>query len=296
MNLRDLKYLVSLAEHRHFGKAAEICYVSQPALSMQIKKLEETLGVQLLERTNKSVILTNIGKIIAEHAQAILLQVDELQNIAKQSQNPYGGELRLGIFPTLGPYLLPHLIPKLTKKFPQLSIYLVESQTQILIESLQQGKLDVALLALPIDESSFTVTSLFEEEFLLAVPANHALAKRKIIKQSDLDSQTLLLLEDGHCMRSQALSFCHQMNATEAKNFRATSLETLRHMVTANVGITLIPKLACKPQHDIAYVPFQTPKPTRMIAAVWRTSSARKKLLQEIVVLIQKLKFVDKML
>lgn len=283
MNVRDLKYLVALIDSRHFGKAAEACFVSQPALSMQIKKLEEDLGVQLLERTNKTVILTEIGATLGERARCVLNQVDEMREIAKLAKDPFSGELKLGIFPTLAPYLLPHIIPKLTKVLPKLSFYLIEEQTAFLIEKLKQGKLDAAILALPVIENGFTISPLFEEEFILAVPKIHPLAKRKAIKQSELENSNLLLLENGHCMRDQALALCSSIKANENQNFRATSLETLRHMVAAGIGITLMPKLACKTNDGIAYIPFNLPKPTRSIGIVWRTSTAKDAMLKEIV-------------
>ncbi|EKD72964.1 MAG: LysR protein, partial [uncultured bacterium] len=244
MNTRDLKYLIALSDHHHFGKAAEACFISQPALSMQIKKLEETLGVKLLERTNKSVLLTDIGVTITERARQILNHVEEMRDVAKLAKDPYRGELKIGIIPTLSPYLLPLIIPSLAKKFPKIYFYLVEEKTAALIEKLKIGKLDVAILSLPVMESGFSSSLLFEEEFLLAVPSAHPLAKRKIIRQDDLDKQNVLLLEEGHCMREQTLALCHKMHAAETQDFRATSLETLRHMVAAGNGVTLMPKLA----------------------------------------------------
>ncbi|HLB43218.1 MAG TPA: DNA-binding transcriptional regulator OxyR [Gammaproteobacteria bacterium] len=288
MNIRDLKYLVALSDHRHFGKAAEACFVSQPALSIQIKKLEETLGVKLLERTNKSVLLTTTGIIITERARHILQQVEEMRDLAKLAKDPYSGELKIGIIPTLAPYLLPLIIPSLSKKFSKISFYLIEEKTAVLIEKLKIGKLDAAFLALPIVETSFTTSLLFEEEFLLAVPSAHPLAKRKTIKQNDLDNQPVLLLEEGHCMREQTLALCHKMNATEIQNFRATSLETLRHMVAADNGITLMPTLACQLNDGISYIPFSSPKPMRSIALFWRFSTTKKILLEDIATQIRK--------
>lgn len=283
MNIKDLKYLVALADHGHFGKAAAVCFVSQPALSMQIMKLEESLGVKLLERTNKSVLLTDHGAIIVAHARRILSQVDEVKEIAKLAKDPFSGELKIGIFPTLAPYLLPLIIPKLSKAYPKLSFYLVEEQTAVLVEKLKQGKLDAAFLAAPIVERNFQHALLFEEEFLLAVAASHPLAKLKSIKPQHLDNKNLLLLEEGHCMRDQALAVCHRTHAVEMQNFRATSLETLRHMVSAGVGITLIPRLACHANDAVAYVPFHSPKPTRSIGFYWRTNTAKQLLVDNIV-------------
>lgn len=292
MNTRDLKYLVALADLRHFGKAALACFVSQPALSMQIKKLEESLGVQLLERTNKSVMLTAIGSNIAERARFILSQIEEMRDTAKLAKDPYTGELKLGIIPTLAPYLLPHIIPVLSKKFPKLSFYLVEEQTHLLVKKLKEGNLDAAILALPVTEADLMSALLFEEDFLLAVPNNHPFANKKIIKSTDLANKNLLLLEDGHCMREQALAFCHRIQATETQNFRATSLETLRHMTAAGVGITLMPKLACRTDDGISYLSFGKPKPTRSIGLCWRASTAKKILLEDLASQIKKIKIL----
>ncbi len=289
MNTRDLQYLVALSDHRHFGKAADACFVSQPALSMQIKKLEETLGVKLLERTNKSVLLTETGIAITERARQILNQVEEMRDLAKLAKDPYSGELKIGIIPTLAPYLLPLIIPSLAKKFPKISFYLTEEQTSVLIEKLKTGKLDAAFLAHPVTETSFATSLLFAEEFLLAVPSTHPLAKRKTIKQNDLSNQNVLLLEEGHCMREQTLALCHKMNASETQNFRATSLETLRHMVAAGNGVTLMPKLAQQLNADISYIPFGAPKPMRSIGLYWRLSAAKKTLLQDIVIQVKKI-------
>lgn len=289
MNIRELKYLVALSEQRHFGKAAEVCFVSQPALSMQIKKLENYLGVQLIERTNKSVLLTDIGEAIAERSRNILNQILELHDTAKLFKDHHRGELKMGIIPTLAPYLLPNIIPTLTKSFSKLTLYLAEEQTGCLIEKLRQGKLDTIILAPPVDAPEFKTSRLFQEEFMLAAPKNHPLAKRKKVSQSELTNIKLLLLEDGHGMWEDSFDF-YQMNKTpDFNNFRATSLETLRHMVATGVGVTLIPKLACKPNNCIAYVPFTTPKPLRTVGMVWRASTAKKNLLEDIGMIIKKI-------
>lgn len=287
MNIKDLKYLVALADHGHYGKAADACFVSQPALSMQIIKLEKSLGVKLLERTNKSVLLTDYGVTIVERARHILDQIDEVREIAKLAKDPFSGELKIGVFPTLAPYLFPLIIPQLSKIYPKLSFYLIEEQTSLLIEKLKQGKLDAAFLAAPVIEKSFKSSLLFEEEFLLAAPISHPLAKLKVIKQQHLNKENLLLLEEGHCMRDQALAVCHSMQASEMQNFRATSLETLRHMVIAGVGITLMPKLACHSSDTIAYAPFLEPKPMRSIGLYFRANTAKQILLNAMIVEIK---------
>lgn len=288
MNIRDLQYLVALIDHRHFGKAADACFVSQPALSMQIKKLEQHLGVQLLERTNKSVMMTPIGAELGEHARQVIRQVDTMRDIARSAADPFGGELKLGIFPTLAPYLLPQIMPTLSGAFPRLSLFLLEEKTEHLLDKLRHGKIDAALLALPIEENNFTTLPLFSEEFLLAVPEGHKFAKKKTIAQTELKDEQLLLLEDGHCLREQALSFCYRLRAKENQNFRATSLETLRHMVAAGVGMTLMPKYACKNNDGIAYIKFKAPQPAREIGMVWRNSAARQQALRDIATQIKK--------
>ena len=278
MNLRDLKYLVALADHRHFGKAADASFVSQPTLSTQIRKLEDELGVALVERAPRKVMLTPVGREIVERARRIVAEVDQLGEVARRSRDPEAGTVRLGIFPTLGPYLLPHVVPRIRKRFPQLELLLVEEKSDVLLQRLREGTLDAALLALPLHDDQLHAEFLFEEPFLLAVPESHPLANHGPLALDDLSSQTLLLLEDGHCLRDQALDVCRTAGAGENGGFRATSLETLRPMVAANVGVTLLPSLAVKPpvaQSDaIRLLPFRDPQPSRRIAMVWRRSSA----------------------
>ena len=286
MNIRDLRYLVALAEHRHFGRAAEASFVSQPTLSTQIRKLEEELGVSLVERAPRRVMLTPVGREIADRAQRILADVDELHQIAQRSQDPDAGTVRLGIFPTLGPYLLPHVIPRVRERFPRLELLLVEEKTEILLRQLREGRLDAAVLALPVHDNQLVTRLLFEEPFLLAVPHGHRLAHHHLIALDDLRQESLLLLEDGHCLRDQALDVCRLSGADEKSGFRATSLETLRQMVAAGVGITLLPRLAVAPpvapSADISLVPFRTPPPYRRIAMIWRRSTAREGLLRKL--------------
>lgn len=289
MNIRDLEYLVAVAELKHFGKAAEVCYVSQPALSMQIKKLEENLGVKLLERTNKSVILTDCGSLIAERAREILNQVEELRQIAKSAIDPYCGELRIGIIPTLAPYLLPLIMPTLIAVYPKLKLYLIEGQTAALVEMLKQGKLHASFLASNIVDAGLEQTPLFEEEFELAFPSSHPLKSKKIIHPEDIPDLKLLLLDEGHCLRDQALSFCQQTHMNEVQNFRATSLETLRQMVAAGSGITLMPKLACVASEQISYRAFAKSKPVRIISLYRRAASSKQILLASIAEQIKKL-------
>lgn len=290
MNIRDLQYLVALADLKHFGKAAEACFVSQPALSMQIKKLEADLGVTLLERHSKAITLTTVGVAISNQARTILRQVAELRETAQQAQDPFSGECKLGIFPTLAPYLLPHIVPALHQAFPKLSLYLVEEKTAQLLELLHEGKLHAIMVALPIQATGLNNSPLFNEEFLLATSLNHPLAKHPRIDSSQLHQQELLLLEEGHCLREQALAVCHNMQAFDNKRFRATSLETLRHMVMSGIGMTLMPKLACQKNPHLRYIPFKSPQPQRTIGLVWRTATSQTQLLEQMVAVIRQLK------
>ena len=199
MNLRDLRYLVALADERHFGRAAAACFVSQPTLSTQIRKLEEELGVALVERAPRKVMLTPIGVQVADRARRIVGDVEQMKALARRSMDPEAGSIRLGLFPTLGPYLLPHAVPPLRARFPQLELLLVEEKSDVLLTRLRDGRLDAAILALPVDEDALHAEFLFEEPFLLAVSDQHPLAARERLSLQELSSQKLLLLEDGHC-------------------------------------------------------------------------------------------------
>ena len=293
MNLRDLRYLIALADLRHFGRAAEACHVSQPTLSTQVRKLEEELGVALVERAPRQVMLTAAGRDIVERARRVLADVEQMHAIARRATDPESGTIRLGIFPTLGPYLLPHVVPGVRARFPRLELLLVEEKTELLLAMLRDGRLDAALLALPLHEDWLECEFLFEEPFMLAVPAGHALAARHDLRLADLADQHLLLLEDGHCLRDQALEVCALAGAGEKEGFRATSLETLRQMVAAGVGITLLPMLAIKPpvssSPDLKLVDFRAPAPSRRVAMVWRRSSAMAGFLQQLAAVLRKL-------
>lgn len=280
MNLRDLRYLVAVADLRNFNQAAEQCSISQPTLSTQIKKMEDGLGVQIFERTNKKVIPTEIGGQIVDSARRILLEVDIIEKLAEQTHDPLAGNFRLGAFPTLSTYIFPGLVPKIRQSMPRLRLILIEEKTFTLIEQLKLGQLDAALLALPIVDDYLETNPLFDDEFYLAVNDNHPLAARKSIDQSDLINQQLLLLDEGHCMRGQALQICQLYRTEEQQDVRATGLETLRQMVRAGTGITLMPKIAIQqPGDGIRYIPFDNPVPKRTIGLVWRKTSGRKKLL-----------------
>ena len=272
MNLRDLQYLTAVADSLHFGKAAEHCHVSQPTLSMQLKKLEDTLGVQLFERSNKHVMLTPIGRDIAARARTVLKEAQGIRELARHARDPLAGEIKLGIFPTLAPYILPTLAPLLRETFPRLNVLLVEEKTPVLIRQLEEGDLDFAILAMPVESAQLTHEALFTEPFM------HRLAKRKSVSFADIHGETMLLLEDGHCLREQALEVCSWAGVGEAQNFRATSLETLRHMVAVGGSVTLIPELAAE-QKDahLRYIPFKDRNgaPARKLGLYMRKTGAR---------------------
>ncbi len=276
MNLRDLQYLVAVADLNNFSKAADACHVSQPTLSNQIKKLEEFLGVTVFERTNKRVMLTEHGASLILHARRILNEVDKIKDIAEHAHDPLSGKFRLGAFPTLSTYVFPKLVPQVKKAMPNVKLILMEEKTAALIEKLRQGAIDAALLALPIEDDYLHAEPLFDDAFYLAVATEHPLAKAKKVTQGELARHSLLLLEEGHCLRDQALEVCTFAGVSEDQDVRATGLETLRQMVKAGTGITIMPEIAVqKNEAGMVYVPFAEPVPRRTIALVWRKTSAR---------------------
>ena len=291
LKLKDLRYLVAVADTRHFGRAAERSFVSQPTLSAQLKKLEEYLGVQLIERSPKRVSLTVAGEEIVERARRILEASDEIVELAKGHRDPLAGRLKLALLPTIGPYLLPNVAGRLRKQLPRLELMLYEYQTDVMLEKLHSGEIDVGILALPVPMDGLESYELYREPFTVALPANHRLATRSSIKVSDLHDETLLLLEDGHCLRDQALDICSGSDIHEKQDFRATSLETLRQMVAAGVGITLLPELAGRGAYGAArgviIKPFVKPVPTRTIGAIWRKSTARREVILALSKLIE---------
>jgi len=279
MNLKDLKYLVALADTGHFGKAAERTFVSQPTLSAQLKKLEEFLGVKLVERQPKNVQLTDVGKQVVVRARRMLDEGEQIISLARNNTDPLAGKLKLGLIPTIGPYLLPRIMQKIRKALPDLGLMLYEHQTEPLLKRLKDGEIDVGILALPIAHEGMQTRALYEEAFTVALPNDHPLAARPTIRVQDLKGQTLLLLEDGHCLRDQALEVCSRIEVREAEDFRATSLETLRQMVVAGLGLTLLPETAVESpfgsQRGLTIRQFAKPAPTRTVGAVWRKSSTR---------------------
>ena len=277
MNFRALQYFVKLAELKHFSKAADACFVSQPTLSTQIRKLEEELGVALVERSHRKVMLTPVGEDLAHRTRHVLRDIEHIKDAARRSKNPATGTIKLGIFPTLAPYLLPHVIPVIRQRYPELRMQLAEEKTETILNMLDQGRLDAGLLALPVPDHGMEIEALFDEPFVTAMPASHPLSDKQHICLQDLEGEELLLLEDGHCLRQHALAVCELAGARERVDFHATSMETLRHMVAANAGVTLMPVLAVKPPipltDNIALRPFEAPAPSRTIALVWRSSS-----------------------
>ena len=274
LTLKHLRYFQALAQHRHFGRAADACAISQPALSLQIKELEALFGVALVERNAREIRLTSVGEALLDKARGILLAVGELDDLARAAKGPLAGRLRMGVIPTVAPYLLPRIIAALSDRLPELDLHLREAMTEVLIAELQEGRLDVAILALPISEPTLTEFALFDEDFVLVRPAEDA--GNPVPSPQTLQTMRLLLLEEGHCFRDQALSFC-QMDATRpGALMEGSSLSTLVQMVGAGMGVTLIPDMAVDMETrsaDVAIARFSAPRPRRTIGMVWRKSN-----------------------
>ena len=275
VTLTELRYVVAVADTGHFGRAADECHVSQPTLSTQIKKLEGQLGVPIFERTSKRVRLTAAGERIVERARAILEEVRAIGDLARGHREPLAGPFRLGVIPTLGPYFLPWLLRPLQAAFPRLQLILQESITATLLDDLLAHRVDAALLALPVTAPRLTAEPLFDEPFFVLAPTTDPLAARKRVREADLTGHRVLLLTEGHCLRDQALQICGAGRTPHDDAFRATSLETLRHMVSAGLGCTLLPALAApslsQTKGSVAR-PFCAPAPYRRIGLVWRQS------------------------
>jgi LysR family transcriptional regulator, hydrogen peroxide-inducible genes activator len=280
LKLKDLRYLVAVADLRHFGRAAARCFVSQPTLSAQLKKLEQSLGVQLIERAPNNVTLTAAGEEVVARARRILEASDEVVALARSQRDPLGGRLRVALLPTIGPYLLPQVAPLIRRSLPRLQLQLYEYRTAPMLEKLHAGELDVGILALPVDLDTLESRELYREAFLVALPERHPLAARESLRSADLKGERLLLLEEGHCLRDQALEVCSRAGVNESQDFRATSLETLRQMVATGAGVTLLPQLAARGAYratrGVVLRPFVKPVPVRHIGAVWRRSTARR--------------------
>lgn len=291
MNLRELEYLVAVDEERHFHRAAERCFVSQPTLSGQLKKLEQELGVLLVERNNRQVAMTQAGSAVADQARKILAEARAIKDMASYFHDPLVGDLRVGIIPTIAPYLLPVIMPALKKQFPKLKLWLYEYQTHQLLEKMKNAELDVLILALPVESHDFVELDLFREPFRLGVNKTEPLAKQAMINMGDISQQEMLLLEEGHCLRGHILDACLLANLKESSQFQATSLETLRHMVGEGMGMTLIPELAVPAKTRkadlIQYIEFSDPKPNRRIGMIYRKNSYREETFYEISELIK---------
>jgi LysR family hydrogen peroxide-inducible transcriptional activator len=276
MTLQELRYIVALADAGHFGKASEVCHISQSTLSTQVKKLEDFLGVILFDRSLKHVVLTPVGREIVVSARLILEEANRIRELARQTGDPMERTVNLGVIPTLGPYYLPHVLTLLHGTYPKLRLLLREEMTPHVLTHLAEGKLDAGLLALPINDTSLEVIPLFREPFLAAVPVNHQLAQASAIKISELAQAGLLLLEEGHCLRDNALEACH-LDGLQNEEISATSLETLRQMVGMGLGVTLIPALASggitADATQVALRPLTAPGASRTIGLVWRKRS-----------------------
>jgi LysR family transcriptional regulator, hydrogen peroxide-inducible genes activator len=286
IKLKDLRYLVAVADARHFGRAAGKCFVSQPTLSAQLKKLEQYLGVQLIERAPQNIKLTEAGEQIVARARRILEDSGAVVTLARAHRDPLAGVLRIALLPTIGPYLLPRVSQLVRKALPRLELRLYEYQTAQMLEKLQLGEIDLGVLALPVDTEGLESRELYSEPFIVALPDHHRLTKRETVRIEDLQGESLLLLEDGHCLRDQALEVCSRIGPNEKQDFRATSLETLRQMVATGAGVTLLPELATRGAYGhakgVAIRPFARPAPVRHVGAVWRKSSARLQAIQAV--------------
>ena len=285
MTLTELRYVVAVARERHFGRAAEACFVSQPTLSVAIKKLEDELGTQIFERRTNDVTMTPAGERIVGQAQRTLDEADRIKEIARQGKDPLSGPLRLGIIYTIGPYLLPALVRQLLKDAPQMPLLLTENFTVKLVDLLKNGEVDVAIMALPLPEAGLMLQPAYDEPFVVAVPRLHPWGKRRAIPSEDLKKETMLLLGSGHCFRDQVLEVCPELSRFSSsaegiqKTFEGSSLETIRHMVGSGLGVTVLPMTSIpeKPPRDslLAYIPFKPPAPDRRVVFAWRKSFTR---------------------
>ena len=283
MTLTELRYIVAVARERHFGRAAEACFVSQPTLSVAIKKLEEELDCKIFERGGNEVSVAPVGEEIVRQAQQVIEQAQGIKEIAKRGKDPLAGPLRVGVIYTIGPYLLPDLVRQAIERTPQMPLMLQENFTARLLEMLRTGELDCAIMAEPFPDAGLAVAPLYDEPFVIAVPSKHPLARRKRIPAEELKRETMLLLGTGHCFRDHVLEVCpeHARFSSDAegirKSFEGSSLETIKYMVASGMGITVVPQLSvpAEPQPHVVYVPFADPVPTRRVVLAWRRSFTR---------------------
>ncbi|MBC3869858.1 hydrogen peroxide-inducible genes activator [Undibacterium oligocarboniphilum] len=292
MTLTELKYIVAVAREKHFGHAAEACFVAQPTLSVAIKKLEDELGVTIFERGGSEVSTTPLGAQIVAQAERVLEQTAAIKEIAKQNKDPLAGSFRLGVIYTIGPYLLPVLVKTMIQQVPQMPLVLQENFTVKLIELLRQGELDAAIMALPLPDQGMMVQPLYDEPFVVAMPRQHPWADRDSIPAAELKSETMLLLGNGHCFRDQVLEVCPEMARFStsgdgiARTFEGSSLETIRHMVASGIGLTVLPVASIPDMHAqdgmLRYVPFESPAPERRVVIAWRKSFTRQAAIEAI--------------
>lgn len=286
MTLTELRYIIAVARERHFGKAASACFVSQPTLSVAIKKLEEELDVTLFERRRNDICITPVGEKIVEQAHKVLEHADVIKQIAQQQQDPLGTPLQLGVIYTVGPYLTPHLLPQLNKLAPRMPLLIREDYTHNLTEQLRHGEVDVIIISLPFEIAGITTQPVYEEPFVLAMPGNHPWAERDAIRPSDLADQSVLLLGDGNCFREQVLEVCPAcssaggaLDGSVQKSLQGSSLETIRQMVASGAGITVLPGTSTDSNRGLdgllTFKPFTDPVPSRTIALAWRKSYPR---------------------
>lgn len=275
MNIRDLEYLIALADFKHFRKAADACNVSQPTLSGQLRKLEDELGTVLLERTSRKVLFTQAGLMLVEQAKVVLREVKILKEMASNQGKEMSGPMHIGIIPTLGSYISPLILPHLKQLFPTLEVYIYELQTSTLVEQLEAGQLDCGILAFTKESEPFIEIPIFKEKMRLAVSNEHPWAKETSLSLDQLRDQEMLMLDDGHCLKTQTMDCCLSLGAKENPHFKANSIETLRNMVAANVGIAFIPELAAKVsyQDKVSYLNFVDPQPYRTIGLIYRPGS-----------------------
>ena len=285
MTLTELKYIVAVARQKHFGHAAEACFVAQPTLSVAIKKLEDELGVVIFERGGTEISMTPLGSQIVAQAERVLEQTASIKEIAKQNKDPLAGPFRLGIIYTIAPYLLPSLVRNMIERVPQMPLILQENFTVRLLEMLRQGELDAAIMALPFSDHGLMVQPLYDEPFVVALPKHHPWANRTSIASAELKTETMLLLGNGHCFRDQVLEVCPEMARFSSggdgisRTFEGSSLETIRHMVASGIGITVLPQASVPDMQArdgmLRYVPFAAPVPMRRVVIAWRKSFTR---------------------
>lgn len=289
---KQLEYAVALAERLHFGRAAEACFITQPALSEQIQLLEESLGARLFDRTRRSVRLTPSGEVFLEHARRVIDAARDLNDAMRGASKPFAAPLHLGVIPTIAPYLLPKILKRVRRAIPELSLFLREDQTHVLLERLKTGQLDMALLSFTFDVSPYEARALYREDFLFVAPDGHPVFKKNRLKESDLSDEAILLLEEGHCLSAQALDVCRMAGAQANTEFRASSLFTLTQMVANGIGVTLLPRLAAdvdvKRSSGLRAAPFDEPAPSRIVGLVWRKSAARREEYEHLTRVIRK--------